>query len=99
MVSLAERWGKRAEDYALCGGEDYELLFTLPVDREEELRGSWEDAEVSFTLIGRLVGEEQGITMVLPDGGRIAMPAGGHDHFRCRPKVGTGPCAVEENAG
>ena len=84
MVRVVERWGKRPTDYALYGGEDYELLFTLPKEREAELRRLWVEAEVGFTPIGRLVGEENGVTLLLPDGGRTAMPAGGHDHFKQR---------------
>ena len=84
MVRVVGRWGERPADYALCGGDDYELLFTLPAGRDAELRRTWAGADVGFKAIGRLVAEDDGILLILPDGARVGMPVGGHDHFKCR---------------
>ena len=66
--------------YALEGGEDYELLFTSPLQPgvvEEALRGL-----AGATCIGEVVeGEESRVWLVQPDGS-VRPLRGGYDHFR-----------------
>jgi len=58
----------------LTGGEDYELLFTLPRARESELR------DLPVTVIGRM--EAGKGVRVLDDAGRpLDLGAGGYRHF------------------
>jgi len=72
-----------ADSYALClgGGEDYELLFTLPEARLEQARALGSTADVPVTVIGEIVAET-GVCLVAPDGSRHEAPASGYDHFR-----------------
>jgi len=41
-------------DFALAGGDDYELLFTAPPDQADEVLAAAELAGVSVTCIGRI---------------------------------------------
>lgn len=72
-----------ADPYALClgGGEDYELLFTLPSQRLEEAQTLGRAAGVPVSVIGEIVAET-GVCLVAPDGSRYEPRAGGYDHFR-----------------
>ncbi len=65
--------------FALQGGDDYELLFAVPVGREAALAAAARAGGVAVTRIGRL-DEEPGLR--LRSGGRseTARP-GGYDHF------------------
>jgi thiamine-monophosphate kinase len=67
---------------ALGGGEDYELVATLPSEREvararSELHGSF---GVSLAEIGTIIGE--GLVLVEDDGSERPLEIEGWDHFR-----------------
>jgi thiamine-monophosphate kinase len=68
-------------DFALSGGEDYELLFTVPilkVSQAVQLSGSTGTAVKS---IGRMVPKAKGITLISRDGKRTPFKNKGYDHF------------------
>ncbi len=64
-------------DYASSGGEDYELLFTVPLSRRESLKS----LRIPLTDIGMVTTKR---TMVLVDaaGNTSQLKPGGYDHFR-----------------
>jgi thiamine-monophosphate kinase len=62
---------------ALHGGEDYQLLFTVP--RGKEVPASLGD--VPLHCIGEICRSKE-ILLVASDGRQSAMPPGGYDHFR-----------------
>lgn len=62
-------------DIALQGGEDYQLLFTVPSDKDVE-----KILDFPVTMIGRIV-EEEGLWLVDKKGGRKKLHPGGWDHF------------------
>jgi thiamine-monophosphate kinase len=72
--------GERRLDYALSGGEDYELLFTVAKDREEELLRLSKGFSAPVTRIGEIT--EAGGLVVL-DAERRPYDIGklGFDHF------------------
>ena len=70
---------RSALDYALDGGEDYELLFTVPARRIEAFRR----LGVPATEIGRIA-KGRGMKLVTPEGMRRPLVASGYDHFRKR---------------
>jgi thiamine-monophosphate kinase len=78
---LARKLGAAAaQQAALHGGEDYELLFTAPslVPIPSSLAG------VPITRIGSLKNKRSGqplMTMLTPDGGRVELQPGGWEHF------------------
>ncbi len=66
---------------ALAGGEDYELLFTLPPDRWQEARQFMEQVGTGVDCIGT-IRPEPGIDIIGLDGLPWESRAAGFDHFR-----------------
>jgi len=59
-AEAVERFGRdRALEFALLGGDDYELCFTVPADREAELRALSAAWECGITCIGRTLADAQ----------------------------------------
>jgi thiamine-monophosphate kinase len=61
--------------YALYGGEDYELLFTVPAGEIPELQKEFSD----FTVVGEVLHEDDGV-FILKRGRKLAVKTG-YDHF------------------
>jgi len=81
-VALAPGASVDALDWALRGGEDYELLFTAPPGRTDDLvRGVIERTGTPATVIGEIVAPARGRTMELPDGERRPLESEGWRHF------------------
>ena len=81
--AAAKATGRDVLDFSLRGGEDYELLFTVPQPRVGELMDSvWVAAGTQVTVIGQILPPAAGIQVVLPDGSRVPGGKGGWDHFR-----------------
>lgn len=82
---LASAVGLPAYQWALYGGEDYELLFTAPPDAAPSLIEQVRlRTGTSVTVIGRLTGAEEGVAAVFPGepGGKPSpLPARGYNHF------------------
>ena len=64
---------------ALGGGEDYELLFTAPGEVMHSVRDS---VSTKVTVIGEVIGEGQGVTVLDENGQSLPVGSGGWDHFR-----------------
>ena len=60
---------------ALNGGEDYELLFTLPLDDYEKIKN-----DPDFTIIGHMTAASEGINLVTTGGSAIPLQAQGWNH-------------------
>lgn len=56
---------------ALNGGEDYELLFTVPVSRQDEIFA------LGIDVIGHITSESSGVALVTPDGSELKITAPG----------------------
>jgi thiamine-monophosphate kinase len=70
--------------WALRGGEDYSLLFTVKPDNEKKLMTVLEREKIEAVQIGKIV-PEAGIR-VYKDGTEVETgPDGGYDHFRISP--------------
>jgi len=81
--AAAEALGKDPLEWALHSGEDYELIFTAPADKAEELAALVEDeTSTPVTIIGEIV--EEGMNLVLPSGESLPLEPRGWDHFRRR---------------
>ena len=76
--TVASDLHENAIDYALFGGEDYELLFTLAEEDFQHLQTLTTD----ISMIGRITSRNKGIELVKPDGEAVLLPFGGWDHFR-----------------
>lgn len=74
---MAEELGMNLVTAALNGGEDYELLFTVPLSRHEDvlkIKG--------VSVIGHICKPEMGCAMVTRDGGEIELKAQGWNHWQ-----------------
>jgi thiamine-monophosphate kinase len=80
---IAAELGESPTGYALYGGEEYELLFTLSDGEYEKLESVTSDV----TVVGRIQEKEKGIVCVSEQGETRALPKKGWDHF----SAGKGP--------
>jgi len=83
LQNLAETWGRSPLDFALYGGEDYELIFTVPAEQAPAVARAVEDATGTRTsVIGEIVPPEEGIQLIYPGGERVPLTKSGWDHFK-----------------
>jgi thiamine-monophosphate kinase len=71
----AELVKKDAYDFALYGGEDYELVFTLPGKRMKELKKKFPN----FSVVGKIIPRKHGIYLL--EGRQKKRLGKGYDHF------------------
>ncbi len=71
----AERFGARADAYALYGGEDYELLAAFSEADVARL------PEGTVAVVGRIVEPEAGVVLALPDGRAVPLHSAGYKHY------------------
>jgi thiamine-monophosphate kinase len=69
----------QARDWALAGGDDYELLFAVPANRFSELQGAAKRLNLTLTPIGELHAGA-GVTWSL-NGEKFAPAVSGFEHF------------------
>jgi thiamine-monophosphate kinase len=69
----------QARDWALAGGEDFELLFAVPAGRFADLKGAADQLNLTLTPIGELHAGA-GVTWSL-NGEDFAPRVSGYDHF------------------
>jgi len=74
---IAAEFSEPPTDYALYGGEEYELLFTIGAEEFKKL----EMLSSDITIIGRITEKEKGIELVHENGEQEALRFGGWDHF------------------
>ncbi len=75
--------GQAALEWALSGGEDYQLLFTAPPDAVPRLQKLlWLTTGTLVTAIGAILPPEAGMLLQAPDGTMQRLPARGWDHLR-----------------
>ena len=67
------------DQLAIGGGEDYELLFTIPGDLKDKIS---QKADVGFKIIGKITEGSEGVTVIGPTGESMDYSTGGWDHFR-----------------
>ncbi len=74
---MAEELGMNLVTAALNGGEDYELLFTVPLSHHEDV-----SKIKGVSVIGHICKPEMGCAMVTRDGGEIELKAQGWNHWQ-----------------
>lgn len=62
--SVADEMREDVDKYALYGGEDFEMMFTLPEEKVDVLSDEFDD----FTVIGKITDKEEGICMQNAEG-------------------------------
>lgn len=75
-VSVAEEFKIAPATFALNGGEDYELIFTVPIQLFDKIRSVKE-----ITIIGHMTEDPGIIQMVLDSGEAVDVEAQGWQHF------------------
>lgn len=74
---MAEELGMNLVTAAMNGGEDYELLFTVPLSCHEQI-----EKLNGVRLIGHITKPELGCAMVTRDGGEMLLKAQGFNHLQ-----------------
>ena len=91
-VSAAARQlrdGRTPLDHALCDGEDFELLFTVPAARRRVFERAWSRRfALRCTAIGAITPRRSGLRIRGADGQARALTGAGYEHFRA-PSRGT----------
>jgi thiamine-monophosphate kinase len=83
LTAYQEAGGDPAQELALSGGEDYELLFTTAPDQAERINELASDPEFpQITRVGRIESGPAKVTLVRSDGTNEALSSTGFDHFR-----------------
>ncbi len=77
---LSELPREQAWNLACGGGDEYELIFTLPPQRQAELETRLGGLELPVHRIGTITAES-GLRLVTPEGMDFSLPRGGHVHF------------------
>lgn len=80
LQEAAAMFGKTAVQYALYGGEDYQLVFTISPDKFKLL--AQVDIGARLTVVGEVTDQSQGVLLVAEDGRTSALEAKGYNHFR-----------------
>jgi thiamine-monophosphate kinase len=75
-------WNCDPFELALHGGEDFELLFTVPKRKLEALERSFPKSFPRLTRIGKLTSDARAVTVRSPGKGIKPLPQRGFDHFR-----------------
>lgn len=75
-VSVAEEFQVSPTTFALNGGEDYELMFTVPLTDFEQIK-----LDTDIHIIGHITADVKQIQIVLDDGSVAAVEAQGWEHF------------------
>ena len=81
--ALARRFGDRARDLAVAGGEDYELLVAAPPDVLERSAGALARARLQpLTVVGELTAGQPGrVTLLDRENRPVRMDRASWDHF------------------
>ncbi|GIZ07947.1 thiamine-phosphate kinase [Flavobacterium sp. UMI-01] len=72
FINVCEEFNIDSTTVAINGGEDYELLFTIPIEDFDKIKGN-----PNFTIIGHMTEESEGIHLVTRANTKIALKARG----------------------
>ena len=72
FMNVCEEFDIDSTTVAINGGEDYELLFTIPIDDFDKIKGN-----PNFSIIGHMTEEAEGIHLVTRANTKIALKARG----------------------
>ena len=76
VISTSEEFNMDSTMIALSGGEDYELLFTVPIADYDKIKGN-----PNLTIIGHVTEESQGMNLVTRANQEIELKAQGWNSF------------------
>jgi thiamine-monophosphate kinase len=79
-----KHWREGADDRyapALCGGEDYELLFTVPPDKQKRVAALERACGIPVTCIGEITGKKGALKILDEQNREVAYVKEGFTHF------------------
>ncbi|MGM0471065.1 MAG: thiamine-phosphate kinase [Bacillota bacterium] len=80
--AVAAQLGESAIEYGLWGGEDYELLLTVPASESKQVKTRVEaKLNTTISIIGEIVPQQEGVKLITPDQ-IVNLDKGGYNHFR-----------------
>lgn len=85
-LDYAEARRKDPFQLALAGGEDYELLVTVPPGNRTQVERLARSLGCRLSRIGRIQSPRLGLTVIGPDGSSHALAITGYRHFEARPQ-------------
>ncbi|NLA06325.1 MAG: hypothetical protein GX872_01695, partial [Firmicutes bacterium] len=68
-------------EWALSGGEDFELVFAFPPESTDRVRDALSNAGGSMYIVGHITPETEGVVLVGSDGTKQSLSFKGYDHF------------------
>lgn len=74
-------WESDPLEWALSGGEDFELVFTFPPESTDTVRGALSDIGGSMHIVGHITPGTEGVILVRRDGAKENLSCKGYDHF------------------
>jgi len=77
VISTCEEFQLDSTMVALSGGEDYELLFTVPISEFDKIKGN-----PNLTVIGHITEENQGLQLITRANQEIELQAQGWNSFK-----------------
>ncbi|WP_445757128.1 thiamine-phosphate kinase [Polaribacter sp.] len=77
VISTCEEFELDSTTIALSGGEDYELLFTVPISDYDKVKGN-----PNFSIIGHITEKNQGLELITRGGQEIPLKAQGWNSFK-----------------
>jgi thiamine-monophosphate kinase len=82
VYAESKLWGCDPVELALHGGEDFELLFTVPPSKSRLFEKSYPSGFAQITQIGKLSRDVGNVSLLDPAKNRRKLQARGYDHFR-----------------
>ncbi len=77
VISTSEEFNMDSTMIALSGGEDYELLFTVPIADFDKIKGN-----PNFSIIGHITEENEGMNLVTRANQEMELKAQGWNSFK-----------------
>ena len=71
--------------WALTGGDDYQLCFTIPEDKRDDFDTWLSNQNFSVTEIGKITPIHHNRSQVKIDGSALSNANGGYEHFKNNP--------------
>jgi thiamine-monophosphate kinase len=82
LKRYAKTMGTNWYDYALHGGEEYELLFCVPEKNRDRLEKLIHHKAIDARCIGKILPKKHGVLVTGIDGDVYKLKPSGYDHFR-----------------
>ena len=82
-AAFCKKSGLDPIDLAMNGGEDYELVFTVPKRKAARVFSLFKkNSDIGLTVVGEIVDKNKGITVIDEAGRGKPLRSSGFDHFR-----------------